>query len=223
MIRMASSRAGLRRAGRETLISASPKIAEGRHAALPACSTTGASWLEAAEIRRHRSFLRAKISPWPKACSQDVRRPLVAIHPGSGGERKNWPLAGWLAVQKKILEDDAHRSPADHRRRERLAATCEMKLTVGRNVRASWKTCRFRSLGLSSRNVHSSSATIAASPISRPQRDLRVCFSLGRPIRKFGARRTAESACFVPQAANFRIWKLPRSLPESTSSSTMGF
>ena len=29
----------------------------------------------------------------------------MAIHPGSGGQRKNWPIEGWLAVQKKILED----------------------------------------------------------------------------------------------------------------------
>ena len=34
-----------------------------------------------------------------------LRRPLLAVHPGSGGERKNWPLEGWLAVHKKILED----------------------------------------------------------------------------------------------------------------------
>ena len=30
-----------------------------------------------------------------------LSRPLVAIHPGSGGERKNWPVVRWLEVQQK--------------------------------------------------------------------------------------------------------------------------
>ena len=29
----------------------------------------------------------------------------MAIHPGSGGEKKNWPLERWLEVQRKLLDD----------------------------------------------------------------------------------------------------------------------
>jgi heptosyltransferase III len=95
---------GLRRAGAKTLISASPKVAEGRHAAFQLAQPLERLGLKlgdpAAQI-----FPLSKDLAVAEGILSELRRPLVAIHPGSGGERKNWPLAGWLAVQKKILED----------------------------------------------------------------------------------------------------------------------
>ncbi len=37
------------------------------------------------------------------AGSDDGAGPLVAIHPGSGGERKNWPLDRWRELGKRLL------------------------------------------------------------------------------------------------------------------------
>jgi heptosyltransferase-3 len=96
--------AGLRRAGVRNLTSASPMIAAGRHAAFQLAAPLESLGLElqdpAAQIFPSRKDL---------AAAQDLlakfQRPLMAIHPGSGGEKKNWPLEGWLAVQEKILND----------------------------------------------------------------------------------------------------------------------
>jgi heptosyltransferase-2 len=95
---------GLRRAGARNLISASPKITERRHAAFQLAGP-----LERWGLKLQDPAARIFPSSQDLAATQnllaELRRPLMAIHPGSGGERKNWPLAGWLAVQKKILED----------------------------------------------------------------------------------------------------------------------
>ena len=52
----------------------------------------------------------ARIFPSPrdlaeaKALLADLPGPYVAIHPGSGSERKNWPLERWLLVQRRLLD-----------------------------------------------------------------------------------------------------------------------
>ena len=38
-------------------------------------------------------------------------RPLVAIHPGSGGERKNWPLDRWRNLGRALLDLPAPERP----------------------------------------------------------------------------------------------------------------
>ena len=95
---------GLRRAGARNLISASPKITERQHAAFQLAEP-----LERLGLKLQDPAARIFPSSQDLAAAQnllgELRRPLMAIHPGSGGERKNWPLAGWLAMQKKILED----------------------------------------------------------------------------------------------------------------------
>lgn len=39
-----------------------------------------------------------------------LARPLVALHPGSGSEKKNWPVKSWLELGDCILGDRASRS-----------------------------------------------------------------------------------------------------------------
>jgi heptosyltransferase-3 len=95
---------GLRRAGIKNLISASPKIGEGDHAARQLARPLEqlALWLEdpAARIFPSTSDLAEA-----KALLANLPRPYVAIHPGSGGERKNWPLDRWLEVQRRLLDN----------------------------------------------------------------------------------------------------------------------
>jgi heptosyltransferase-3 len=97
--------AGLRRAGARTLISASPKITGRRHAAFQLARP-----LERLGLKLQDAAALIFPSSEDLAAAQDLlarlRRPLMAIHPGSGGEKKNWPLEGWLEVQKKILDDE---------------------------------------------------------------------------------------------------------------------
>jgi heptosyltransferase-2 len=42
---------------------------------------------------------------------QDLRRPIVALHPGSGSEQKNWPIENWIELGNCLLTtDDSSRS-----------------------------------------------------------------------------------------------------------------
>ncbi len=95
----------LTRAGARHILVASPKIdPEGEHAtrqlARPLQSL--ALYLEQAHARLDvgeavRQFGEEFLGP------ADPRRPWVAIHPGSGGERKNWPVERWQALGDWLL------------------------------------------------------------------------------------------------------------------------
>ena len=95
---------GLRRAGVRNLISASPKIRESEHAAYQLARPIEqlAVWLDDPAAR---IFPSAKDLSEAQALLSGLSRPYVAIHPGSGGEKKNWPLERWLEVQRKMLDD----------------------------------------------------------------------------------------------------------------------
>ncbi len=102
----------LRRCGVKNLIEASPKIdPEGDHATrqLARPLEAMALYLEEAgtllrpgdaETRFADEFLRAQGGNAIEPVSPSAARPLIAIHPGSGGERKNWPLERWLALAR---------------------------------------------------------------------------------------------------------------------------
>jgi ADP-heptose:LPS heptosyltransferase len=94
---------GLRRAGVKNLISASPKIGEGDHAARQLARP-----LEQLALRLEdpaaRIFPSTRDFAEAKAFLAKLPRPYVAIHPGSGGEGKNWPLERWLEVQRHLLD-----------------------------------------------------------------------------------------------------------------------
>ncbi|HEY5779868.1 MAG TPA: glycosyltransferase family 9 protein, partial [Terrimicrobiaceae bacterium] len=95
---------GLRRAGVKNLISASPKVREDEHAARQLARPLEqlALWLKdpAAHI-----FPSSQDLAEARTLLSTLSRPLVAVHPGSGGERKNWPVERWQEVQRKILDD----------------------------------------------------------------------------------------------------------------------
>ncbi len=95
---------GLRRAGVGNLISASPKINGIEHAA---CQL--ARPLEQLAVWLDDPAARIFPSPQDLAEAQTILsalpQPYVAIHPGSGSEKKNWPLLRWLEVQRKMLDD----------------------------------------------------------------------------------------------------------------------
>jgi heptosyltransferase III len=94
---------GLRRAGVKSLISASPKIGEGDHAARQLARPLEqlALWLEDPAAR---IFPSTHDLAQANALLEHLPRPYVAIHPGSGSQRKNWPLERWLEVQRRVLD-----------------------------------------------------------------------------------------------------------------------
>jgi hypothetical protein len=94
----------VRRAGVRNLISASPKIDGIEHAACQLARPLRqlAVWLDdpAAHI-----FPSAQDLSQAQTILSALPQPYVAIHPGSGSEKKNWPLLRWLEVQRKMLDD----------------------------------------------------------------------------------------------------------------------
>lgn len=94
----------LRQAGVKNLITASPKIAEGQHAIVQLSRPLEglALFLDEAAARFHPSSEDLKAAD---EILQGHSRPLVALHPGSGGELKNWPLDRWLALIRNLEAD----------------------------------------------------------------------------------------------------------------------
>ncbi len=100
----------LRRCGVKNLIAASPKIdPEGEHASrqLARPLESLALYLDAptgpllrADAGNERDFAAQFFA---RAGADGRTRPLVAIHPGSGGERKNWPADRWQALGSALL------------------------------------------------------------------------------------------------------------------------
>jgi len=96
----------LKRAGVKHLMTGSPKITDRSHAAVQL----------AEPLQRLALFLEtpvAKIHPTDSdrtaaasVLGEEDTRPMIALHPGSGGKRKNWPLANWTAVTEWL--HDSH-------------------------------------------------------------------------------------------------------------------
>lgn len=84
----------LRKAGVKNLIAVSPKVGDSDHAARQLAFPLQqlALWLEdpAAEFFPSSEDLQIA-GQW----IEHPGLPVLAVHPGSGGERKNWPLAAW--------------------------------------------------------------------------------------------------------------------------------
>jgi heptosyltransferase-2 len=116
----------LRRCGVENLIHGPAKVDDHQHAARQLARPLEELGLRARDFTpriypstedRHRAqeFLR------------DLPRPLVALHPGSGSDRKNWPLENWIEVGNDLLAQESFRGSvvvisgeADHTQVARL-------------------------------------------------------------------------------------------------------
>jgi heptosyltransferase III len=94
----------LRRAGVKNIISAPPKIGAGEHAACQLARPLEQMGLRL-ESPAARIFPSLQDRSDAQAILADFPKPLVAIHAGSGAQRKNWPLNRWLEVQQRILHD----------------------------------------------------------------------------------------------------------------------
>ncbi len=91
----------LRRAGAKRLITASPKFNEREHAATQLATPLRQIGLQlaspAAELFPNQSD-RAVAAEFLKNSTSR----MVAIHPGSGSEKKNWPIENWIELGERV-------------------------------------------------------------------------------------------------------------------------
>ncbi|MGH8047925.1 MAG: glycosyltransferase family 9 protein [Chthoniobacterales bacterium] len=92
----------LRRAGVKNLITGDPRIADHAHAAVQLAEPLQklALFLDDPAPRIHPTESdREEATRWLAR----LEPPFAAIHPGSGGERKNWPLDRWIVLANHFL------------------------------------------------------------------------------------------------------------------------
>ncbi|MFN2541208.1 MAG: glycosyltransferase family 9 protein [Chthoniobacterales bacterium] len=99
----------LRRCGVENLLRGPSKLDNSQHAARQLSRP-----LEELGIATHDFSATIFPSPQDRQFAhdflRDVARPIVAIHPGSGSETKNWPLRNWIELGNDLLGRSAPRS-----------------------------------------------------------------------------------------------------------------
>lgn len=100
--------ANLRRAGVKNYLAAFKKIDDSQHAAqqLAHPLQSLALFLEDAAATIHptpRDHLIAE------RFLEGHTGPFIAVHPGSGSPRKNWPLASWIELCKRLLDHRCNR------------------------------------------------------------------------------------------------------------------
>ena len=127
----------LRRCGVKNLIEASPKVdPEGDHASRQLARPLErlALYLDNDPGVRLRPAApeQAFADDFLAVSDLDGSRPLLAIHPGSGGERKNWPPDRWLALGRSLLG-----LPAPERPRLLLVGG-EADVKTVATLRAAW-------------------------------------------------------------------------------------
>lgn len=93
--------ANLRRAGVKNLLSAYSKIDDTAHAAQQLARP-----LESLALYLDTHAATVHPSSEDRAAVRHLsagERPLIAIHPGSGSPRKNWPIENWIALGRELL------------------------------------------------------------------------------------------------------------------------
>ena len=98
----------LRRCGVENLIRGPAKVDNREHAARQLARP-----LEELGLRAGDSAPRIYHSTENRRLAEDflrgVPRPILAIHPGSGSETKNWPIQNWIELGNDVLGSDKFR------------------------------------------------------------------------------------------------------------------
>jgi heptosyltransferase III len=88
----------LRRCGVENLLRGPAKIAEkASHAARQLARPIEELGIRVVDLTEN-IFPSVEDRQFAQEFLRDLSRPIVAIHPGSGSEEKNWPLENWIAL-----------------------------------------------------------------------------------------------------------------------------
>src|SRR5207237_6733839 len=87
----------LRRCGVENLVCGPAKIDNSDHAARYLARTIEELGIEVVDLSA-KIFPSAEDRQFAQDFLSDLPLPIVAIHPGSGSEKKNWPLENWIEL-----------------------------------------------------------------------------------------------------------------------------
>ncbi len=92
----------LRRCGVETLLFGSPKISDDAHAATQLARPLKDLGLTL-QTPSARIFPSATDRQSARSLVKSSATPMFALHPGSGGATKNWPLRSWRSLGEQLL------------------------------------------------------------------------------------------------------------------------
>ncbi len=130
----------VRRCGAKQVIEASPRPKD-THAAVHYCRPLEslAIYVESPRPRIHPSESDREAAS--KFLKMVGREPIVAVHPGSGGEKKNWPVEKFAAVARWVVDELAAQllivqGEADERIVQKLTSLLESRpLTVASGLK----------------------------------------------------------------------------------------
>ena len=96
----------LRRCGVKNLICGDPRISDSRHAVHQLASPLEslALFLEDSSVE---IFPSEEDAAEAERLLAGCRMPLVAVHPGSGSSKKNWPLPAWIELLSQLCDTKA--------------------------------------------------------------------------------------------------------------------
>ena len=95
----------LERCGIKRLIKGPSKIDHTEHAARQLGRPVEELGIKVTDLAA-RIFPSAEDRQFASEFLKDLKKPFIAIHPGSGSERKNWPLEKWIALGTELLGQD---------------------------------------------------------------------------------------------------------------------
>jgi lipopolysaccharide heptosyltransferase III len=116
----------LRRCGVENLIQGPAKIDNSVHAARQLAKPVDELGTEVVDLAA-KIFPSAEDRQFALYFLRDLPRPILAIHPGSGSKKKNWPLENWIELGNDLFARESFRGSilvisgeADHAQVARL-------------------------------------------------------------------------------------------------------
>jgi heptosyltransferase-3 len=124
----------LRRCGVENLIHGPAKLNDREHAAHQLARP-----LEELGLRASDFAPKIYSSPEDRKSADDflrgMLRPILAIHPGSGSETKNWPIENWIEFGNDVLDSDKFRGSL-------VIASGEADEERSRDLQTIWRSDR---------------------------------------------------------------------------------
>jgi ADP-heptose:LPS heptosyltransferase len=98
----------LRRCGVENLIHGPAKVDDREHAARQLARPLEELGLRATDFAP-RIYHSTESRKFAEDFRRGMPRPILAIHPGSGGKTKNWPIENWIEFGNDVLGSDNFR------------------------------------------------------------------------------------------------------------------
>jgi heptosyltransferase-2 len=127
----------LERAGVSEIITGPGKLTEGLHAARQLAQPMIADLELELETTSATIFPTDEDRAFAAEFLRDLPHPIIALHPGSGSERKNWPLPKWLKLGNRLLASPEMAGSL-------LLVSGEADAAQASNLRSTWPASRIR-------------------------------------------------------------------------------